>query len=319
MKHWIDRFQNCHILVIGDCMIDEYVWGKVDRISPEAPVPVVEVKRDNATLGGAGNVVNNLAVLKASVSIIGTIGSGMNGKRLREMFQAIEVNTDGLIEDNTRSTTIKTRIMASEQHVLRIDRENVNPVSNKIADAVLRNVRDRIEDVDMVIISDYGKGLLTPMLLQSLITLAASHKKQVLVDPKGYNYEKYQGASLITPNQKEAAQASNMDIADMSSLICAGQNLIENVGLERLLITCGKDGMVLFEPNTQPYHIETRAKQVFDVSGAGDTVVSVMGLTLAAGATYPQAASLANSAAGIVVGKVGTATISQEELQNALV
>jgi len=318
MKKWIDQFQNCHILVIGDCMIDEYVWGKVNRISPEAPVPVVEVKRNNSTLGGAGNVANNLAVLKASVSIIGTTGPGVNGSRLKEMFNAISVNTDGLVEDNTRSTTIKTRIMASEQHVLRIDRETSNPISSTIADAILNNVRNKISNADMIIISDYGKGLLTPGLIQSIIKLAISEKKEVLVDPKGFNYEKYKGASLITPNKKEASQASNMEIADMSSLICAGQSLIENVGLDRLLITCGKDGMVLFEPGIQPYHIETRAKQVFDVSGAGDTVVSVMGLSLAAGATYSNAASIANTAAGIVVGKVGTATITQEELLNAL-
>ena len=318
MKKWIDQFQNCHILVIGDCMIDEYVWGKVNRISPEAPVPVVEVKRNNSTLGGAGNVANNLAVLKASVSIIGTTGPGVNGSRLKEMFNAISVNTDGLVEDNTRSTTIKTRIMASEQHVLRIDRETSNPISSTIADAILNNVRNKISNADMIIISDYGKGLLTPGLIQSIIKLAISEKKEVLVDPKGFNYDKYKGASLITPNKKEASQASNMEIADMSSLICAGQSLIENVGLDRLLITCGKDGMVLFEPGIQPYHIETRAKQVFDVSGAGDTVVSVMGLSLAAGATYSNAASIANTAAGIVVGKVGTATITQEELLNAL-
>ncbi|MBF0449716.1 MAG: D-glycero-beta-D-manno-heptose-7-phosphate kinase [Candidatus Magnetomorum sp.] len=319
MKQWIDQFKHCHILVIGDCMIDEYVWGKIDRISPEAPVPVVEVKRDNATLGGAGNVVNNLATLKASVSIVGTVGQGNNGKRLIDMFQAIGVNTDGLVEDITRSTTIKTRIMASEQHVLRIDRETSFPISKQIEDTITRNIRTSIQDVDLVIVSDYGKGLLTPVLLQSIMQLAATHNKQVMVDPKGFNYEKYQGASLITPNRKEASLAANMDISDMSSLISAGQHIMQKVGLQRLLITCGKDGMVLFEPDELPYHIETCAKQVFDVSGAGDTVVSVMGLALAAGAAYREAASLANFAAGIVVGKVGTATISQDELRNAIV
>jgi D-beta-D-heptose 7-phosphate kinase/D-beta-D-heptose 1-phosphate adenosyltransferase len=318
MKQWIDQFQNCHILVIGDCMIDEYVWGKVDRISPEAPVPVVEVKRDNATLGGAGNVVNNLATLKASVSIVGTVGQGNNGKRLVEMFQAIGVNTHGLIEDNTRSTTIKTRIMASEQHVLRIDRETAHPVSVHVADGIIRNIQHCIQDVHLVIVSDYGKGLLTQNVLQSIMQMAERHQKVVMVDPKGFNYEKYQGASLITPNRKEASQAANMPINDMPSMITAGKNIIKAIGLKRLLITCGKDGMVLFEPDQSPYHIETRAKQVFDVSGAGDTVVSVMGLALAAGADFRKAATLANCAAGIVVGKVGTATITQAELQDAI-
>jgi len=319
MKQWIDQFKHCHILVIGDCMIDEYVWGKVDRISPEAPVPVVEVKRDNATLGGAGNVVNNLATLKASVSIVGTIGEGNNGKRLIEMFQSIGVDVNGLVEDSTRSTTIKTRIMASEQHVLRIDRETSHPISRLIADDIIQNVRKIIQDVNIVIVSDYGKGLLTPDVLQTIMQLASKHQKVVMVDPKGFNYEKYRGASLITPNRKEASQATNMTITDMPTLITAGKNIIDTIGLNRLLITCGKDGMVLFEPEQSPYHIETRAKQVFDVSGAGDTVVSVMGLALAAGANYFEAASLANFAAGIVVGKVGTATITQEELQGAIV
>ncbi|ETR72959.1 MAG: Bifunctional protein hldE [Candidatus Magnetoglobus multicellularis str. Araruama] len=318
MKHSIDQFSNCRILVIGDCMIDEYVWGTVERISPEAPVPVVAVKHDNATLGGAGNVVNNLAALKADVTIIGTYGSGENGRRMKQMFEDVGANTDGLAQDKTRATTIKTRIMASEQHVLRIDRETVHPISSSMVETIALNISRCIDSMHLIIISDYGKGLLTPIMLQKIMKVASAHHKTVLVDPKGYNYEKYSGASLITPNRKEAAQAANMDINDMSSLICAGHSIMENIGLQRILITCGKDGMVLFEPDTPPYHIETCAKQVFDVSGAGDTVVSVMGLALAAGASYREAATLANAAAGIVVGKVGTATISQDELMDAI-
>jgi len=319
MKHWIDKFANCRILVIGDCMIDEYVWGTVDRISPEAPVPVVAVKRDNATLGGAGNVVNNLAALQADVTIVGTYGLGENGRRLKKMFEDVGANTNGLALDESRATTIKTRIMASQQHVLRIDRETSHPISNKMVELIAHNIFNCIKSVDLIIVSDYGKGLLTPEMLEAIMKQAKNHNKPVLVDPKGFHYEKYHGASLITPNRKEAAQAANMDITDMPTLICAGQSLMKNVGLPGLLITCGKDGMVLFEPNKAPYHIETRARQVFDVSGAGDTVISVMGLALAAGAGYREAASLANTAAGLVVGKVGTATISQDELRNAVV
>jgi D-beta-D-heptose 7-phosphate kinase/D-beta-D-heptose 1-phosphate adenosyltransferase len=319
MKNWVDHFSNCHILVIGDCMIDEYVWGTVDRISPEAPVPVVAVKRDNATLGGAGNVVNNLAALKADVTIIGTYGSGENGKRLKKMFEDVGANTSGLALDKTRATTIKTRIMASQQHVLRIDRETSHPINSMMVDLITKNISNCIQSMHLIIVSDYGKGLLTPDMLKAIMKQAKDHHKLVMVDPKGFNYEKYRGASIITPNSKEAALAANMDITDMSSLICAGQSLMENVGLPGLLITCGKDGMVLFEPDKPPYHIETRARQVFDVSGAGDTVISVMGLALAAGAGYREAASLANSAAGLVVGKVGTATISQDELLDAIV
>jgi D-beta-D-heptose 7-phosphate kinase/D-beta-D-heptose 1-phosphate adenosyltransferase len=319
MKHWIDQFSNCRILVIGDCMIDEYVWGTVDRISPEAPVPVVAVKRDNATLGGAGNVVNNLAALRADVTIIGTYGSGENGRRLKKMFDDVGANTNGLALDKTRATTIKTRIMASQQHVLRIDRETSHPITSEMVSLIANNISKCIESVNLIIVSDYGKGLLTKEMLQSIMKLANDHNKPVLVDPKGFNYEKYQGASIMTPNRKEAALAVNMDIIDMPTLISAGQSLMEIVGLPALLITCGQDGMVLFEPDKAPYHIETRARQVFDVSGAGDTVISVMGLAMAAGAGYRKAAALANTAAGLVVGKVGTATITQDELREALV
>jgi len=319
MNNWIDQFSNCHILVIGDCMIDEYVWGTVDRISPEAPVPVVAVKRDNATLGGAGNVVNNLAALKANVTIIGTYGSGENGKRLKRMFEDVGAITDGLAQDQSRATTIKTRIMASQQHVLRIDRETSHPINKVLVEQIATNISNCIQFINLIIVSDYGKGLLTPELLKAIMDQAKKHDTPVLVDPKGFHYEKYGGSSLITPNRKEAALAANMDITDMPTLIRAGQNLMEKVGLPGLLITCGKDGMVLFEPDEPPFHIETRARQVFDVSGAGDTVISVMGLALAAGASYREAASLANTAAGLVVGKVGTATISQLELRDAIV
>jgi len=319
MKHWIDQFSSCRILVIGDCMIDEYVWGTVDRISPEAPVPVVAVKRDNATLGGAGNVVNNLAALQANVTIIGTYGSGENGRRLKKMFEDVGANTTGLVLDQSRATTIKTRIMASQQHVLRIDRETSHPISNDMVNSISERISHCIQSVHLIIVSDYGKGLLTPEMLKSIMNLAQANNTPVLVDPKGFNYEKYRGASLITPNRKEAGQASNMDITDMPTIISAGQHLMESIGLPGLLITCGQDGMVLFEPENPPFHIETRARQVFDVSGAGDTVISVMGLALAAGAGYRDAASLANTAAGLVVGKVGTATISQDELLDVIV
>ena len=318
MNQWIKGFSDCHILVIGDCMIDEYVWGTVERISPEAPVPVVAVKKDNATLGGAGNVVNNLAALDVKVTIVSTYGPGDNGKRLKQMFEDAGVDIKGLVKDHSRATTIKTRIMASQQHVLRIDRETSHPVSPQIVTAIHEKLEKYIDSVNLIIVSDYGKGLLTKDLLQKIMQLAFSRNKHVLVDPKGLNYEKYRGASLITPNRKEAAQASNMEISDMPSLIQAGEKIMESIALQRILITCGKDGMVLFEPGCQPYHIETRARQVFDVSGAGDTVVSVMGLALAAGANFREAASLANSAAGIVVGKVGTATISKSELQDVI-
>jgi len=318
MINIINNFNNCRILVVGDIMIDEYVWGDVDRISPEAPVQVVHVKRETSTLGGAGNVVNNISALKAKISIVGIAGSGLNSDRLIKMFENIGADCNGIIRDENRSTTLKTRIIAANQHVLRIDRESRLQISDSLANKLLKYVEEKISDIDLLIISDYGKGLLTGKVLSGLISIASKNDKISIVDPKGLDFSKYVGASIITPNRKEAAIASGIDIQDRGNLIKAGEKLIETLKLKRLLITCGKDGMMLFEYNKPTLQIQTQAKQVYDVSGAGDTVVAVMGLSLASGASYRDASYLANAAAGIVVGKLGTATISQDELKAAL-
>ncbi len=313
----IDRFKTARLLVVGDLMIDQYVWGAIERISPEAPVPVVAVGGETETLGGSGNVINNLTALGAGVAAVGVVGTDAPGDRLLTFLDAKSVDTRGIVRTPHRPTTRKMRIMAGSQHVLRIDRETRQALAPETVDRLIASVNDRIADVDAVIVSDYGKGVLTPKFLAALLKSAQRAAKPVIVDPKGRDFSLYSGASLITPNKKEAALAADIDIVDAESLDAAGRKLLADSGVARLLITCGKDGMVLFESGKAPLMIPAQARQVFDVSGAGDTVVAVFALALAAGADYPEAARLANTAAGIVVGKVGTATVSPGELAEA--
>jgi D-beta-D-heptose 7-phosphate kinase/D-beta-D-heptose 1-phosphate adenosyltransferase len=314
----ISRFDRCHVLVIGDLMIDEYLWGEVDRISPEAPVQVVSVLRDSTTLGGAGNVVNNLVALGARVAVAAVVGAGANADLLIKMFQELDVDTSGLIRDPTRPTTRKTRVIGGHQHVLRIDRETKQEISEAEGEQLAQFVKDRIHSFDVILISDYGKGLLSERLVREIIHVARENKKPIIIDPKGLNFKKYAEATAITPNKREASLAAGIEIVDNASLAVVGQTLLHEIPVQRVLVTCGKDGMVLFESDKKPYWIAAEIRQVFDVSGAGDTVLAVLGLGLASGLSFRHAASLANVAAGIVVGKVGTATVSREELQRAI-
>ncbi|MBW2172426.1 MAG: D-glycero-beta-D-manno-heptose-7-phosphate kinase [Deltaproteobacteria bacterium] len=320
MKIDLSRFEKCRILVVGDLMIDEYLWGEVERISPEAPVPVVSVTRDTTTLGGAGNVVNNLVALGAKVSVASVIGAGESaeGTLLLKLFKDLGVDTSGLIQESTRPTTKKTRILAGHQHVLRIDRETNQEISGEHVDKLIRFVRERIDAFDVVLVSDYGKGLLTKDLLNQLIDVANQNEKTIIVDPKGLDFKKYAGATAITPNKREASLAAGTEIVDDVSLMTAGETLVQGVPVQKVLISCGKEGMVLFEHGNKPHKISAEALQVFDVSGAGDTVLAVLGLGLASGGSFKEAAVFANVAAGIVVGKVGTATVSREELERFL-
>ena len=314
----ISKFDQCHLLVVGDLMLDEYLWGDVDRVSPEAPVQVVSVNKEEFALGGAGNVVKNIVALGATVSVVGVIGTGRNGRLLLNEFNELGVDTTGIIEEPDRTTTQKTRIIAANQQVLRIDRETNKTISDSTINKVTQFIEDNIDHVDMVLISDYGKGLITKDLLSRVISCAQMHKKMVFVDPKGLDFSKYSGASLLTPNKREAALASGVDIVDESSLEIAANKLLQNIHLDKLLITCGKQGMVLFEKNRSPYRVRAEARQVFDVSGAGDTVLAVLGLAVASGLSIKDSVAVANTAAGIVVGKVGTATVSKQELALAL-
>jgi D-beta-D-heptose 7-phosphate kinase / D-beta-D-heptose 1-phosphate adenosyltransferase len=314
----ISKFDQCHLLVVGDLMLDEYLWGDVDRISPEAPVQVVSVQKEDYAMGGAGNVVNNVVALGGKVSAAGVIGTGRNGQFLLDMFNELGVDTEGIIKEPGRATTQKTRIIAANQHVLRIDRETKKDISTSTLDNLAQFIEKKIPDVDLVLISDYGKGLITKHLLSRVILSAKKHNKLTVVDPKGLDFSKYSGVSLLTPNKKEAALASGVEINDQPSLERAAGKIFENVSLGKLLITCGKDGMVLFEPDKAPFHVRAEARQVFDVSGAGDTVLAVLGLAVASGASVQDSITTANTAAGIVVGKVGTATVSKRELLLAM-
>lgn len=314
----ITKFKKRRILVIGDLMIDEYLWGDVDRISPEAPVPVVAVKKEESTLGGSGNVINNLSALGANVFAAGVIGAGRNGNMLLKRLASLRVDAGGVIQERGRPTTRKTRVIAAHQHVLRIDRETKKEVSGKTMDEISCFIEQATAQTDIIIVSDYGKGLITKTLMDRIVKAGKRHGKMIIADPKGLDYLKYSGVTLITPNRKEAALAAGVEITDNSSLIEAGEKIMESTGVGNLLITCGKDGMALFERGRKPHKIRAEARQVFDVSGAGDTVVAVLGLCLASGGSLREAASVANKAAGIVVGKVGTATVSEKELAAAL-
>ena len=314
----VSLFSSCRVLVVGDMMIDEYLWGEVSRISPEAPVQVVEVKETTSTLGGAGNVVNNLTALGARVSVAGVMGGGKAGELLDRKLTILGVNTEGLLVDQDRATTRKTRVIGANQQILRIDRESKQEISGEQVQQIVRFAQGQIPQCDLVIASDYGKGVLTRPLLQELAKICKKAGKALIVDPKGMDYSKYQGVACITPNKKEASLASGVDIKDQASLEQAAARILETTGAEKILITLGKEGMALFSPGEEPFRVHARARQVFDVSGAGDTVISVLGLSLAAGASYKTAAALANTAAGIVVAKVGTATVDQTELKAQL-
>jgi D-beta-D-heptose 7-phosphate kinase/D-beta-D-heptose 1-phosphate adenosyltransferase len=311
-------FDRCRLVVVGDLMLDAYVWGSVERISPEAPVPVVTVAREEVTLGGAANVAKNLAVLGAQVSVAGVVGAGPQGRQLRDELAKLGVDVSAVVREPGRPTTLKTRILAGHQQVLRVDREAAGPISERSARALLARAAKRIAAADVLLISDYGKGVVSKALVAGLARAARAAGKPAIADPKGRDYSRYAGLTLITPNKKEAALAAGIEIADDASLQAAAHKLLETVSVDKLLVTCGKDGMVFFERGAPAMKLGTRARQVYDVSGAGDTVVALLGLGLAAGLPYPEAIALANAGAGVVVGKVGTAAVTRAELSEAL-
>jgi len=314
----IDTFKDLQVLVIGDLMLDEYLWGRVDRISPEAPVPVVAVERESHTLGGAGNVINNLSAMGAKVFAMGTVGRGPAGRNVLKKLEALSVDVTGVISEPDRPTTRKTRIIAGSQQMLRIDREVRHRITTHTLDALTRIIAGCIDKMDLVIISDYDKGLVTCEIVARIVELAKESGVITLADPKSMDFSKYMGVTVLTPNKKEAAIAAGMQIQTSEEMEKAAAKIMALAGLEKLLITCGKAGMALYETGKPAVTIASKARQVFDVSGAGDTVISLLGLGLASGATFEAAAGLANLAAGIVVAKVGTATASIDELKQCI-
>lgn len=301
------------ILVVGDLIIDHYVWGLCDRISPEAPVQVVDVKDESNRLGGACNVVGNLVALNAEVFVCGVIGNDVAGMWLGEELESRGVDISYLFVDTSRPTTKKTRVIISSQQVLRVDRESKVPVDSEIISDIQQRIHKVIEEVDCVILSDYGKGLLGVEITQFIIQQAKKNSKIILCDPKGRNYDKYKGATLLTPNKKEAQEATGIEICDDASLIEAGMWLKDQCELQYSLITLSEDGIGIFD-NHQMKRIPTRVKEVYDVTGAGDTVISALGFALSSGCDIWQASEFANVAAAVVVGKVGSALATHSEI-----
>jgi D-beta-D-heptose 7-phosphate kinase/D-beta-D-heptose 1-phosphate adenosyltransferase len=311
-------FEGKRIVVLGDLMLDEFIWGRVRRISPEAPVPVVEVERQTLALGGAGNVVSNLSALGATAMPLGIIGDDREGERLRETFKEMGATADGLVADPSRPTTLKTRIIAHNQQVVRADRESRAPIGPENEREVLARFYELIKTADAVVVSDYNKGLLTGSLLASALRRARERGLIVCLDPKLRSFDHYQPVTVITPNHQEAADASAIAIEDEASLVEAGRRLLGSLDCRAVLITRGEEGMTLFTEGGEATHIPTVAREVYDVTGAGDTVIATLALALASGASFVEAAVLANHAAGVVVGKVGTATLTRGELLDTI-
>ncbi|MBM4277105.1 MAG: D-glycero-beta-D-manno-heptose-7-phosphate kinase [Deltaproteobacteria bacterium] len=314
----IKRFSGVRILVLGDIMLDRFIWGDVSRISPEAPVPVVVVEKETFLLGGAANVVNNIHSLGGKASLCGVIGDDEMGQKVLKRLSEMGIERSGVSIEPARQTTVKTRIIAHHQQLVRIDRETTRHPKLSTIRSLSEYLKRNIKSFDGVILSDYGKGLLTRGLVQDVIREARQTGKFVMVDPKIKNFFFYRGATVVTPNTGEASSASRISITDEASLNRAGRILLKRLKCEALVITRGEDGMAIFEPHQKPCLVPTEAREVYDVTGAGDTVIGTMALALGAGAGIRRAAELANHAAGIVVGKVGTATIDQEELTTVM-
>lgn len=318
----INNFSKTSILVIGDLILDRYIWGKVSRISPEAPVPVVEVKREDFLLGGAANVAANIVSLGGKVSVIGVTGNDRARDVLMRLLEDKGIDSSGVLTDE-RPTTVKTRVIAHAQQVVRFDKEDHSKINSELLKKILAYVEHKIkkDHIDAVIISDYKKGVVSRELIKGILKLTRPAGLFVSVDPKVGHFPFYRGVSVITPNLKEASEGSGIEIKDEASLIKAGRKLLKGLSLEAVLITRGEEGMSLFmrkKEHIEHYHIPTRAKKVFDVTGAGDTVIATFTLARASGASMIEACEIANYAAGIVVGEVGTATVRPEQLKEVM-
>jgi rfaE bifunctional protein kinase chain/domain len=307
----LNNFGKLHLLVIGDLMLDRFVWGEVERLSPEAPVPVLRVCSESSRLGGAANVVHNVRSLGARVTACGVVGTDGAGKALIDDLQRVGASTTGVFADREVHSIQKTRIIArpSHQQIVRLDRENHTAIRDATLEKICRFIMSKALRFDAILVSDYGKGVIHAKLLNGLAGLAANKKVRLVIDPKKENFERYQRASLITPNKDEASAASGIAIRDDQTLTMAGQRLLQMWRAKAVLITRGPEGMSLFRPRRAAQHFPTQPREVFDVTGAGDTVVAVCALALAAGARYEEAAVLANYAAGLVGDEIGTVAV----------
>jgi D-beta-D-heptose 7-phosphate kinase/D-beta-D-heptose 1-phosphate adenosyltransferase len=302
------------VLVLGDVMLDEFLWGKVARISPEAPVPVVEVTSQSFHLGGAANVAGNLRALGGAAVLCGVVGEDSAADRLRQALRQMGVEAHLAVADSGRPTTVKTRIVAHHQQVVRADREESTDVSDTLEDALLRSVRRELPRCRALVLSDYQKGVVTPRLMTRVLALARRRRVPVLVDPKLRHFALYRRVDVVTPNQSEAEQATGLSLRSAAGVAEAGRRILKMLDCRAVLITRGEHGMSLFERGRRAVEIPTAAREVFDVTGAGDSVIATLALALAARAKLREAAELANLAAGVVVGKLGTAQATGEEI-----
>ncbi|GAB6052280.1 D-glycero-beta-D-manno-heptose-7-phosphate kinase [Magnetospira thiophila] len=313
-----EALTEARVLVVGDVMLDRYVHGGVARISPEAPIPVLNITRQEAMLGGAGNVARNLCALGASCRFVTALGDDSAAAEIRDLLTALDGLESDLVNAPQRLSGVKTRFMAQGQQMLRTDHETTAPLTAPVRQALIERVRVGLESCGVLVLSDYGKGVLAEGLAAELIAIAKAAGRLVLVDPKGHDYSLYRGADLLTPNRKELAEASRLPVDNDADILRAARHLIEDCDLGGILATRSQDGMSLVPAHGDVVHLPAEAREVFDVSGAGDTVIATIAAGLAAGASLERAAALANAAAGIVVGKVGTAVTYASELSAVL-
>ncbi len=314
----LERFRRTKVLVVGDLMLDEFVWGRVNRISPEAPVPVVWIQSESLMPGGASNVANNIRALGGHVQLAGAVGTDRWGTQLLDELEKRQIGTTAILRSASRPTTVKTRVIAHHQQVVRVDREQKGALDVTLMARLIDAVRKQLDVVDAVIIEDYAKGVITRAMLEAIVPLARQKRKIITVDPKEEHFDLYRGVTALTPNRAEAGAAVDRELETEEAVIEAGEQLLRQLRSDGILITMGEDGMCLFEPGGQRTRIPTVAQEVFDVAGAGDTVIATFTLALASGATMSEAAMLANYAAGIVVGKLGVAVTTPEELLSRL-
>lgn len=315
----IKNFSRVKVLVVGDVMLDSYLWGSVERISPEAPVPVVHVQKTSTVVGGAANVAANIAGLGAVAFLIGVTGIDREAEILKKKLTELKIEPDLIVSLKNRQTTLKTRIVAHNQHIVRIDQESVGALKDGEAEAVYKKVETVIDKVSVIVISDYAKGMLTKKFLKRLITLAREKDKFVFVDPKGKDFSKYKGAAILTPNRRETAEACQVEAEKPDLISKNARKLLEDLRLEALLVTQGESGMTLLQKHGQITELEALARKVYDVTGAGDTVIASFATAIGGGASFTDAAKIANISAGLVVEQIGTTAVTFEQLKTALI
>jgi len=311
---FLKNSSSVRVLIVGDIMLDRYWWGNVNRISPEAPVPVVNLDKISVVAGGAANVAANIAGLGAKPFLVGVVGDDEESELIREILQSKNISTEYFVKSSQRHTTIKTRIIAHNQQIVRVDQETNQDLSHSDENRTWTLIKNLLNQIQIIIVSDYGKGVVTKNILSRLITTAQKENILIFVDPKGKDYFKYQGATILTPNRYEIAEACKMEQNNQSAIEIAGEKLISELELKCLLVTQGEEGMTLFQKDEESVHLPVESRNVYDVTGAGDTVIACLAVAVGCGVDFTEAARFANRAAGLVVEQVGTTAISMEML-----